>query len=280
MFVLTLVAGPLRRHWPFSRVALGLLEIQGVAIIVIAQIHAFWAVLPWIALWQGLGALFTVNTTSLRQEVTPHHLLGRVVTSAGVLGGAVIPLGTLAGGLAIQRTGNISLVFTVIGILVFAIPVAFSFTALGHAERYLANPEEEPEETHPSTEVLEQWLDEVSRTPHEPSSFDLEGWSEEELVNLRASLARFYLSSQRTQRTLADMLERTPNTASLREALTELTGNMEETTEHWDEIASRLRQADGDQLREGNTGRGENSAGQDTGVTLTHSHRSDPPRVS
>lgn len=63
--------------------------------------------------------------------------------TANVLGGSVIPLGTLLGGLAIQRIGSISLVYTVIGVLVFCIPLVFSFTALGHAERYLPRTDED-----------------------------------------------------------------------------------------------------------------------------------------
>ena len=92
-------AGRLRRHWPFSRVALGILEIQGVVTILVAQMHIFWAVVPLIALWQGLGMLFTINTTSLRQTVTPNHLLGRVVaTAASAIG---LPLAWQHGGTSI-----------------------------------------------------------------------------------------------------------------------------------------------------------------------------------
>jgi hypothetical protein len=41
------------------------------------------------------------------------------------------------GGLAIERTHNVVLVYAVIGVLVFLIPLGFAFSALGHAERYL-----------------------------------------------------------------------------------------------------------------------------------------------
>lgn len=140
VFVLSLMAGPLRRHWPFSRIALGLLEIQGVVTIILAQVHIFWLALPLLALWQGLSTLFSINTTSLRQILTPNRLLGRVVMVAGVFGSIAIPLGTLAGGYAIQQTGHIAWVFSAAGIAIFAIPIVFSFTALGHAEQYI--PEE------------------------------------------------------------------------------------------------------------------------------------------
>jgi hypothetical protein len=150
VLALSLMAGPLRRHWPFSRIALGLLEIQGVVTIVLAQIHVFPLAVPLLALWQGLSTLFSINTTSLRQMLTPNRLLGRVVMVAGVFGSIAIPLGTLAGGYAIQQTGHIGWVFTAIGIAIFTIPIIFSFTALGHAEHYI--PEEKIRHARPAVE--------------------------------------------------------------------------------------------------------------------------------
>jgi MFS family permease len=137
ILLLALLAGPLRSRLSFRWVALGALQLQGVVTIVMGQTHLFWLVLPLFGLWQGLGVLFTINTTSLRQSVSPHHLLGRVVMTAGVLGGAVIPIGSLAGGFIIERTHDIGAVYSGIGVLVFVIPLVFSFTALGRAERYL-----------------------------------------------------------------------------------------------------------------------------------------------
>jgi hypothetical protein len=60
-----------------------------------------------------------------------------------VLAWSAIPLGTFLGGLAIEYTGDVALVYTVIGVLVFSIPFGFSFTALGRADQYL--PQEEKE---------------------------------------------------------------------------------------------------------------------------------------
>lgn len=47
---------------------------------------------------------------------------------------------TFAGGLLIERTGNIAAVYAGIGLASALIAFAFTFTALGHAEKYL--PEE------------------------------------------------------------------------------------------------------------------------------------------
>jgi MFS family permease len=141
--LLSLLAGPLRKRLRFSRLALGALQLQGIAAILLAYVHVLWAALPLMALFQGLGILFSINTTSLRQAITPQRLLGRVVTTAGVMGGAVIPIGTMLGGLALQKTGSVAFVYTAIGLLVFAIPTAFHFSELRHAEAYLPVVDEE-----------------------------------------------------------------------------------------------------------------------------------------
>ena len=138
--VLSLLAGLLRKHWTFSRVALGALMLEGVITAIMATQHAYWIALPLWALASGLGILFNINTGSLRQAIVPNELLGRVISIAGVLAWSAIPLGAFLGGFAIQQTGNVALVYFAIGVITFLIPLVFSFTALGHAERYLPTP--------------------------------------------------------------------------------------------------------------------------------------------
>ena len=97
----------------------------------------YWAALPIWTLSSGLGILFNINTSSLRQAIVPNHLLGRVMSIAGVLAWSAIPLGTLLGGLAITWTGDVALVYAVSGLLTAIIPLLFALTPLGHAERYM-----------------------------------------------------------------------------------------------------------------------------------------------
>jgi hypothetical protein len=55
--------------------------------------------------------------------------------------------GTMLGGVAIERTGDVRLVYAAIGIATFLIPLYFRlFSPLGHAERYLgaAEPSVQP----------------------------------------------------------------------------------------------------------------------------------------
>ncbi len=156
--VLALAAGPLRKRYPFSRVALGALMLEGVVTVVLAFTPYYWAALPLMALMSGLGILFNINTGSLRQAIVPNHMLARVMSIAGVLAWSAIPVGTFLGGIAIDRTKNVSLVYAVIGVLTFLIPLGFSFTALGHAERYLPKkePPEKLERTLPEEEAIRE----------------------------------------------------------------------------------------------------------------------------
>ncbi len=135
--LLSLAAGPLRKRWSFSKVALGALMLQGLLTVLLALTQSYWAALPLWMFWSGLGILFNINTGSLRQAIVPNHLLGRVMSIAGVLAWSAIPLGTILGGLLIEWTQNVALIYGAIGVLIFLIPLAFSFTALGRAERYL-----------------------------------------------------------------------------------------------------------------------------------------------
>ncbi len=144
VILLSLLAGPLRKRWSFSRVALGALMLSGVVELALSTTTHFWvAVLLW-ALTSGLGILFNINTSSLRQAIVPNDMLGRVMSIAGVLAWSAIPLGTFVGGLVIERTGNVSLVFAAISVATILIPLLFSQTALGRAEAYVAPAEPAP----------------------------------------------------------------------------------------------------------------------------------------
>jgi MFS family permease len=134
---LALLAGPLRRRWSFSQVALGALMTEGLLIFVFSQLRWYWPALVVWGISGGLGILFNINTSSLRQAIVPNYLLGRIISIASVLAWSAIPLGALAGGYLIQRTGDVALVYAGIGVLTFLIPLLFSFTALGHADRYI-----------------------------------------------------------------------------------------------------------------------------------------------
>jgi MFS family permease len=137
----SLLAGRLRRRFSFSTVVIGCLALSGVFTVIFAFIPWLWLALPFLLLREGVLSLLNINTFSLRQAIVPDHMLGRVLSVAGVLAFSAMPLGSIAGGILIERTHNVALVFGGIGVLLFLIPLAFSLTPLGHADRFLpANP--------------------------------------------------------------------------------------------------------------------------------------------
>src|SRR5207247_9422987 len=77
------------------------------------------------ALSSGLGILFNINTGSLRQAIVPNHMLGRVISIAMVLAWSANPIGALAGGILIERTGDVRLIYAIIGGAIFVIAFIF-----------------------------------------------------------------------------------------------------------------------------------------------------------
>ena len=151
--VLSLLAGVFRKRWTFSRVALSALMCMGFFILALSLTRSYWLALVFVSIQQGCGILFNINTGSLRQAIVPNHMLARVMSIAGVLAWSAIPLGSLLGGYLISKTGNVALVYGGIGVLCMVIPLCFSFTALGHAERYLPKKAEQAAEAAPEIKM-------------------------------------------------------------------------------------------------------------------------------
>ena len=142
----SLAAGPLRKRWSFGNVALGALMASGLLTVGLAYAPTFLAAVMLWGLSTGLGTMFNINTGSLRQAIVPNHMLGRIITIAMVLAWSANPLGAISGGIAVERTHDVQLVYAVIGVAMFLVPLYFRlFSPLGHAERYLtAGPSVQP----------------------------------------------------------------------------------------------------------------------------------------
>jgi MFS family permease len=137
MVILALAAGPLRRHLSFSKAVLSAPMLGGILIVLLASTRWYWtALVLWASIW-GLVVFFDINTNTLLQTVVPEQLLGRVRSAVSVLSWSAIPLGTLVGGVAIERTQNVALVYGAIGAIVSVAALVFTFTSVGHADRYL-----------------------------------------------------------------------------------------------------------------------------------------------
>src|SRR5882757_1236949 len=94
------------------------------------------ALVLW-ACYSGVGVLFTINTLSLRQQIVPNRLLGRVMSVSRMLAASTLPIGSLAGSFVISATGDIGVVYIVIGVITLVVTLVFSRSPLGRAERYL-----------------------------------------------------------------------------------------------------------------------------------------------
>jgi MFS family permease len=135
--VFSLVAGRFRKRWPFGTIALGALMMEGVFIALTAVTHWYWVLLLLWALHGGADVLFLITTYSLTQIAVPNQLLGRVITVIRVSTWSTASLGALLGGLVIERTHNVGMVYAGIGLLIFGITLTFFLTPLGHIERNL-----------------------------------------------------------------------------------------------------------------------------------------------
>ena len=137
--LLSLAAGPLRSRFSFGNVALGSLMLSGVMTFALAYAPSYPLAVALSAVASGFGILFNINTGSLRQQIVPNQLLGRIITIAMVLAWSANPLGATLGGVIVERSGDVQTVYAAIGALVFGIALYFRlFSPLGHAERYLA----------------------------------------------------------------------------------------------------------------------------------------------
>lgn len=168
VFVLSLSANSLNKFGSFSKVAMASAILKGLVMALLGLTSWYWTALPLWALSEGLPTLFSINTLSLRQAIVPDYLLGRVQTIARVISWSAIPLGTFIGGVVIDQTHNVALVYTAIGTLNFLISLGFLLSPLGHAERYLAE-EKITQELHtlaPSDRNKDLYKEEIMQKLH------------------------------------------------------------------------------------------------------------------
>jgi MFS family permease len=129
MSALALAVAPLRRRFSFAAVALGALALDGALLAAFAVSSSYPVSLVLWALCGGSAIVFNVAASSLRQQIVPDEMLGRVMTIASVLAWSTVPAGALAGGVFIERTDDIVLTYLGIGALMFAIPLGFAFSS-------------------------------------------------------------------------------------------------------------------------------------------------------
>ncbi len=120
-----LLAGRIRERVSFTVAALGALIVGGLLSIALGATAVFILAAAAWALFSGSSLFFNVNTASLRQEIAPSAMLGRVVTVAQVSAWSLSSIGVLLGAWLIEATGSVSLVFILSGVLQVAIACTF-----------------------------------------------------------------------------------------------------------------------------------------------------------
>jgi MFS family permease len=146
--VASLLAGPLKRVFPYGVLLIGSELLFGVLTIVLVLAHSYWAgVLLWGCMF-GMIGVFDVAFPAIIQAITPDAVLGRVSTVLEMLAILGVPLSAILGGWIIDRIGSVTLIFGILGGFVILVALAFAFSPLAHVERYL--PPTEPVDGAPS----------------------------------------------------------------------------------------------------------------------------------
>lgn len=104
-----LLAERLLHRFGIGRTLIGAAWMIGLAMLMVPLAHGPVALCTAFLIASQLGdmawPIYNINETSLRQSVTPNHLLGRVSSAGHLLFQDAIPLGALAGGAIAQSIG-------------------------------------------------------------------------------------------------------------------------------------------------------------------------------
>ena len=120
------------RRFGFGRTFIGSAVAIGMAMLLIPLAHGSVAACSAFLIASQLGDLawpvYTISERSLRQAITPNHLLGRVNSSMHLLFHGVLPLGALACGKAIAQAVGMrqALLIGAIGVLLSTMWLVFS----------------------------------------------------------------------------------------------------------------------------------------------------------
>ncbi len=123
----SLLAAPGYRRWGFGVCYLGGAVVQGVALIAVGTAPVVALLIPATMLFMATDLFKGINSMSLRQQITPDHLLGRVTAAFWTLNGAPGPIGAaILTALAARMGASTALV--VAGVLYLSVAVAGIFT--------------------------------------------------------------------------------------------------------------------------------------------------------
>ncbi len=121
------VVARLRRRVGFGPAWIGALAVAGLAIAGLAFAGSVWQVAAIVALYLGCVSVAGICSMSLRQQVTPDHLLGRVTSAFWTIHFSLGPVGAAALTWGAARAGSTP-VFVFTGVCCLLIAVAALFT--------------------------------------------------------------------------------------------------------------------------------------------------------
>ncbi len=136
-------AAPSRRRFGFGVSFLGASVLQGLSIAGMGLSQAGVVTVGCAAVWSAGMTLRGVVTMSLRQQITPDHLLGRVTATFWTLGFASAPLGAAVATWAAEHVG-VRPVLVVTGTLLLLVTGLAGFTPLRFARPESLVPETAP----------------------------------------------------------------------------------------------------------------------------------------
>ncbi|MGV9880186.1 MFS transporter [Streptomyces sp. NPDC003006] len=131
----------LRRSWGFGRCWLGAMSLCSVSILVLGGTGQVSVAAVTICLYSFGMALAGVCSMSLRQQVTPDHLLGRVTSAFWTIHGSLAPLGAALLTALVGRLGTRG-PLTAVAVVFLAVAVAAAFTPIRqrHPEKTAVQP--------------------------------------------------------------------------------------------------------------------------------------------
>src|SRR5437588_4383722 len=147
-------AGFLQKRLSYGMILRGSILLSGLSVLALIATRLYWVDLVCFGVLFGLIGLFNVAFNSILQAITPHQLLGRVLTFTIVLAVFSVPFSSILGGLVIDQVNNVVLVFAILGVFLVFLALVFVWSPLTRIEGYLppAQPVDAPQGT-PSHDV-------------------------------------------------------------------------------------------------------------------------------
>lgn len=141
------VTARLRRSWGFGRCWLGAMSLCSVSVLVLGGTGQVSLAAVTICLYSFGMALAGVCSMSLRQQVTPDHLLGRVTSAFWTIHGSLAPLGAALLTALVGRLGTRG-PLTAVAVVFLAVVVAAAFTPI--RQRHPEETDVQPPQTRPT----------------------------------------------------------------------------------------------------------------------------------